>query len=79
MQRRPLHMVMVKHNLPYPLHAHGLGTGSKPRITITSHKTDDGRMVWYLGGEIAESGINRDSESQIIEGKKRARRPFPLG
>jgi len=77
MQRRPLHMVMVKHNLPYPLHAHGLGTGSKPRITITSHKTDDGRMVWYLGGEIAESGINRDSESQIIEGKKELNALFP--
>ncbi len=77
MQRRPLHMVMAKHNLPYPLYAHGLGTGSKPRITITSHATDDGKMVWYLGGEIAESGINRDSESQIIEGKKELNALFP--
>ncbi len=77
MQRRPLHMVMAKHDLPYPLYAHGLGTGSKPRITITSHATDDGKMVWYLGGEIAESGINRDSESQIIEGKKELNALFP--
>lgn len=77
MQRRPLHMVMAKHDLPYPLYAHGLGTGSKPRITITSHATDDGKMVWYLGGEIAENGIDRDSESQIIEGKKELNALFP--
>ena len=77
MQCRPLHMVMAKHNLPYPLYAHGLGTGSKPRITITSHKTDDGKMVWYLGGEIAENGIDRDSASQIIEGKKELNALFP--
>jgi len=50
MQRRPLHMVMVKHDLPYPLYAHGIGSGSKPRITISSHETSDGKMVWYLGG-----------------------------
>ena len=77
MQRRPLHMLMAKHDLPYPLYAHGLGTGSKPRITITSHATDDGKMVWYLGGEIAENGIDRNSESQIIEGKKELNTLFP--
>ena len=77
MQRRPLHMVMVKHELPYPLYAHGIGSGSKPRITITSHETSDGKMVWYLGGEISETGVDRDSDTQIIEGKKELDSLFP--
>ncbi|OUS24031.1 hypothetical protein A9Q99_26150 [Gammaproteobacteria bacterium 45_16_T64] len=77
MQRRPLHMVMVKHALPYPLFAHGVGSGSKPRITITSHQTEDGKLVWYLGGDIAENGVERDQESQIAEGKKELASLFP--
>jgi len=76
MQRRPLHMVMAKHDLPCPLYAHGIGN-SKPRITITSHDTPDGKMVWYLGGEIAEAGIDRDSEAQIITAKKELNDLFP--
>jgi len=77
MQRRPLHMVMVKHDLPYPLYAHGIGSGSKPRITISSHKTSDGKIVWYLGGDIAETGVDRDSNAQIVEGKKEIKSLFP--
>lgn len=77
MQRRPLHMVMVKHDLPYPLYAHGIGSGSKPRITITSHETSDGKVVWYLGGDIAETGIDKDSDAQILEGKKELKSLFP--
>ncbi len=35
MQRRPVHMVMVKGNLP-EIHAHCLGGSANPRLTITS-------------------------------------------
>ena len=65
MQLRPLHMVMVKHSFPDPLYAHCLGVKTVPRMTITSHLTEDGKWVWYMGGEIAEDGVGRTQEEQI--------------
>lgn len=65
MQRRPLHMVLVKHQYPHPVFAHCIGTGSKPLITITTHQAEDGSPVWYLGGNLAETGVELDSETQI--------------
>ena len=71
MQRRPLHMVMVKAPTLKPLYAHCLGGGTKPRITVTSHPTADGEWVWYLGGDLAEAeGVARDEASQIAAAKK---------
>ncbi len=55
MQRRPLHMVMVKAATLKPLYAHCLGAGPKPRITVTTHPTRHGQSVWYLAGDIAEA------------------------
>ncbi len=66
MQRRPLHMVIVKSINLKPLYAHCLGGGTKPRVTVTSHPASDGRWVWYLGGELAEAeGVARSPEAQI--------------
>ena len=66
MQRRPLHMVMLKAPTLKPLYAHCLGGGSKPRITVTSHPAGDGEWVWYLGGDLAEAaGVARDETAQI--------------
>jgi glycerol-3-phosphate dehydrogenase len=71
MQRRPLHMVIVKARTLKPLYAHCLGGGTKPRITVTSHPTADGEWVWYLGGDLAEAdGVARDEASQIAAAKK---------
>ena len=71
MQRRPLHMVIVKAPTLKPLYAHCLGGGTKPRITVTSHPTADGEWVWYLGGDLAEAdGVARDEASQIAVAKK---------
>lgn len=70
MQLRPLHMVMLKHKHPYPLYAHCISTDIAPRLTVTSHPTDDGQWVWYMGGDIAESGVKRDSAEQIAWAKK---------
>ncbi|MBU0562749.1 MAG: FAD-dependent oxidoreductase, partial [Gammaproteobacteria bacterium] len=55
MQRRPLHMVIIKAPTLKPLYAHCLGGGTKPRITVTSHPAADGEWVWYLGGDLAEA------------------------
>lgn len=71
MQKRPLHMVLVKAATLKPLYAHCLGGGSKPRITVTSHPAADGEWIWYLGGDLAEAdGVARDEAAQIAAAKK---------
>lgn len=65
-QLRPLHMVLARGvNLPGPLYAHCLGASDLPRLTVTSHYDAGGRLVWYLGGGLAEEGIERDRHEQI--------------
>ncbi len=59
MQRRPLHMVLVKTHFDCPLYAHCLGLGGRPRITITTHYAYDGSAVWYLGGALADRDVRR--------------------
>ncbi|WP_122415742.1 NAD(P)/FAD-dependent oxidoreductase [Pseudomonas viridiflava] len=71
MQRRPLHMVLVKGPSLKPLYAHCLGGGTKPRITVTTHPAADGQWVWYLGGDLAEAdGVAREPEAQIAVARK---------
>lgn len=77
MQRRPLHMVFAKFNFPAPLYAHCLGLSAKPRITVTTHPAHDGKTVWYLGGGLAEEGVQRDSAIQINVAKKELQSLFP--
>lgn len=64
-QRRPLHQVLVG-NAPAPLWAHCFDTSDKPRVTITTHRLQDGTLVWNVGGLIAENGV-RQSEADLIE------------
>ncbi len=65
-QLRPLHMVLARGvNLPGSLYAHCLGASDLPRLTVTSHYDAGGRLVWYLGGRLAEEGIKRDRHEQI--------------
>lgn len=64
MQRRPLHMVLLR-GAPASLFGHSLRAGSdKPRLTVTSAE-HGGEIFWYLGGELAESGVERDTRSQL--------------
>jgi glycine/D-amino acid oxidase-like deaminating enzyme len=66
LQLRPLHMVMARGPaLPGLLYAHCLGTSDVPRLTVTSHYDIKGRLVWYLGGGLAEDGVQRDRREQI--------------
>jgi hypothetical protein len=39
--------------------------GNRTRVTITSGRDAGGRVVWQLGGDLAESGVNRDPAAQI--------------
>ncbi len=78
MQRRPLHMVMVKAATLKPLYAHCLGAGPKPRITVTTHPLSDGHWVWYLGGDIAEAGgVARSEAEQIAEARRELAKLLP--
>lgn len=77
MQRRPLHMVLAKMPFDYPLYAHCLGFGSRPRVTITTHRTEEGYVIWYLGGLLAEEGVHRNSSAQIAAARKELQELFP--
>lgn len=76
-QRRPLHMVYVKFPEAYSLYAHCLSMSSTPRLTITTHHAKDGSTVWYLGGHLAEAGVERDTAEQIKVAKEELKSLFP--
>lgn len=73
MQRRPLQMVLCKSkqlDKPLPvIYAHSLGSGSKPIATISSHKDKQGNVVWYIGGNIAEEGVNKSHDQLVAEAR----------
>ncbi len=58
MQRRPLHMVLVRGALP-PLFGHCVD-GAHTRVTVTSATHADGDTIWQLGGQVAEDGVDMD-------------------
>ncbi|QDT24722.1 FAD-dependent oxidoreductase [Gimesia panareensis] len=63
MQRRPLHMVLVRGDLP-PFNGHCVD-GAKTRVTITSDTDSQGRTIWQLGGQIAEQGVGQPRHELI--------------
>ncbi len=65
MQLRPLKMVMLRGGLPEKIYAHCLEANVNPRLTITSHEDNKGEVVWYMGGQLAEEGIERSDKEQI--------------
>ena len=79
MQTRPLHMVYLQVTAPDPAFVHCIGDsfGMTPRLTITSHPDGAGGWVWYLGGEIAESGMQRSPQEQQAEAARQLAATFP--
>ncbi len=80
MQLRPLNQVVVSggNNLP-EIYAHAVSfkSGDKPRLTMTSHRTGSGELVWYLGGLLAESGVSRPDREQVAFAKAELAAIFP--
>jgi len=74
MQRRPLQMVLCKSKqaeTPLPMiYAHSLGSGSKPIATISSHRDHEGNVIWYIGGNIAEEGVDKAEDKLVEEAKQ---------
>ena len=77
MQRRPLHMVLFKSDKLPMLYGHCIGTSNKPLLTISSHRHSDGDCVWYIGGNIAEEGVNRSDAEQIVAAKAQLHELIP--
>ncbi|MES3006754.1 MAG: FAD-dependent oxidoreductase [Pseudomonadota bacterium] len=82
MQTRPLHMLAARVPHPQPAFVHCIGDsfGMTPRLTVTSHPdptSDNGGWIWYIGGEIAESGMQRSPEEQHAEGRRQLSEAFP--
>lgn len=63
-QIRPLHMLLVRGRLPM-LFGHCVD-GAKTRVTITSDADSAGNVVWQVGGQLAENGVNQ-SDIELIK------------
>ncbi len=63
MQVRPLHMVMLRGGPP-PLFGHCVD-GAGTRATITTAHDATGRVIWHIGGQIAEDGVDMNREEVI--------------
>ena len=71
MQRRPLKMVVLRDkNLHDMIYAHCMGATVNPRITITSHRDSEGNIIWYMGGQLAEDGVNMSDADLLVAAKK---------
>ncbi len=66
-QSRSLKMVSVTGAaLPETfLHVLGSGLSATPRLTMTSHRDANDTPVWYLGGDLAETGVERADARQL--------------
>ena len=77
MQRRPLAMAVCKLTQPIPkVFGHQLGSGSKPKLTISTHEFD-GAQYLYLGGQLAEDGVNEDDDSVCSNAKRAVSEALP--
>jgi hypothetical protein len=78
-QLRPLNMVFVKGPKLPSIYVHCIGDSFSltPKLTVTSHKDSAGQTVWYLGGEIAESGVGKTREEQLMAARQLISKLFP--
>ncbi len=67
MQRRPLHMVMLRGGLP-ELNGH-CADGARTRVTVTTAHDSAGRRIWQVGGQLAEDGVSMDRDALIAHAR----------
>lgn len=75
-QRRPLKQIMARGELP-PLYGHCVTVSPKPVATITTHPLTDTENVWYLGGGVAEDGVNLSDGEAIRNAREKLAGIFP--
>ncbi|MBC7819472.1 MAG: FAD-dependent oxidoreductase [Planctomycetaceae bacterium] len=76
MQRRPLHMVMLRGGRLPMFQGHCVD-GAKTRVTITSEVDSLGRTVWQVGGQIAEDGVAWDERTLLTRARDELRAVLP--
>ncbi len=74
-QTRPLHMVLVRGDLPV-VNGHCID-GAKTRVTITTTTDYAGRKVWQVGGQLAEDGVNMEPSQLICHASKELHAVIP--
>ncbi len=74
-QRRPLHMPMLRGALPY-IYMHLASDSFRPLATITSHPAGN-ETVWYIGGQVAESGVDQNPADLFFATQRVLARYFP--
>jgi hypothetical protein len=75
-QIRPLKQIYVK-EAPFDLFAHCITTDPRPRATITTHISQSGERIWYMGGLVGVYGVDKSDEEAIDFAKKEMRSLFP--
>jgi glycerol-3-phosphate dehydrogenase len=74
-QRRPLHMLMMRGDLP-PLNGHCVDGGGT-RVTITTDTDTAGRTVWQVGGDVAERGVGMEQPEFLAHAAAEIRAVLP--
>ncbi|MEQ9459842.1 MAG: FAD-dependent oxidoreductase [Phycisphaeraceae bacterium] len=67
-QKRPLHMLMMRGELP-EVYGHCVD-GAHTRATITSGTDRAGRRAWQVGGQVSEDGVKMEHEQLLEHGKR---------
>ncbi len=75
MQRRPVHIVMARGELP-PLNGH-CADGARTRVTVTTADTTPGRTIWQIGGQVSEDGVEMDTPSLAAHAKNELQAAIP--
>jgi glycerol-3-phosphate dehydrogenase len=75
MQRRPLHMALVRGRLP-SLFGHCVD-GAKTRVTITTVSQNAERTIWQLGGQVAEDGVEMSEDELIAHARRELSAAIP--
>jgi len=75
MQTRPLHMVMARGNLPR-LNGHCI-KGTAPWLSITSTLDCADRVVWQIGGQLAEDCVEMSTEQTIDRARSDLSKAMP--
>lgn len=75
MQRRPLHMVLLRGDLPV-LNGHCVD-GLHTRATITTARDFADRVVWQVGGRISEDGVGMDRATLLRAARRELEQVLP--
>ncbi len=75
MQRRPVQMILARGPLP-PLTGHCID-GRRTRVTITTDRDSQGRIVWQIGGQVSEDGVGMSREELVMHTIKELQSTIP--